>query len=97
MSRPSSTTLDRPTVPPTRAAALSPTPPGPEGDAERMPTLRGHAGVAEFAASLGIPAVSARYVKQASEAGELPSFRVANKLHYSRADVREWLLSLRRS
>ena len=95
MSRPSSDTLDRPTPRAVAADDLA-RPARAHADSERMPTLRGFEAVAEFAQTLGVPVVTARYVRQASQAHELPSFRVANKLCFSRADVREWLLSLRR-
>jgi len=100
MTRPlNSDTLDRltsPAGPCVHPAEDSARPAAPSADDERMPTLIGFAAVVEFARTIGVPAMATRYVKAVTEARELPSFRVANKLCYSPADVREWILTLRR-
>lgn len=103
MSRSTDTTatIDRATPAEVAGAAVaarpvSSTPVGPDGDADRLPTLVGFEDVADFAAELGIPAVTVGFVRQSHEDKKLPSFRIGGKLHYSRADVRDWLMSLRR-
>ncbi len=66
-------------------------------DPDHFPTLVGYEGVSAYAAELGVP-VSPRYIRTATEGlrPRLPSSKVARKVCYSRADVRSWLLSLRR-
>ncbi len=61
---------------------------------DTLPTLDDRPEVVAYAASLGIR-VTERYVRQETRLKALPCFIVANKCHYSRADVRAWLAAKR--
>lgn len=50
----------------------------------------GHAGVVTYCASKGVP-VSARYVKQEVLDGRLISYRIAQRLCFSDADIDSWI------
>jgi hypothetical protein len=63
-------------------------------DTDDLPTLD-RPGVVAYCAGFGLT-VTERFVRQCSQDGTLPSFVVRNRVMFSRADVHEWLRSLRR-
>ena len=70
-----------------------PTPPPPSNDPDDIPNLVGLEGVVTYAAELGIT-ITKWYVKAAVGRGELRHFLIRHQRHFTRADVRAWLLSL---
>lgn len=60
------------------------------------PTLT-REGVAHYAASKGIPAITPRLVKAETLRGRLAAFYIGNRVLYSPADVDAWLASRRKA
>jgi hypothetical protein len=77
-----------------KASTAAVVPPEQTIDTEDLPTMD-RAGVVAFCASFDLT-VTERFIRQSSQDGTLKSFIIRNRVMFSRADVRDWLLSLRR-